>query len=67
MKNDLVQNIKDCGQSLIDNAERIAGNLPAYCTSLTMTCYPDKTDEHMYISVNYDFVPEGYINKTKEE
>ena len=24
MKNDLVQNIKDCGQSLIDNAARIA-------------------------------------------
>ena len=30
MKNDLVQNIKDCGQSLIDNAERIAGGLHMY-------------------------------------
>lgn len=37
MKNDLVQNIKYCGQSLIDNAERIAGGLPMYSKNLSLT------------------------------
>lgn len=63
MKNDLVQNIKDCGQSLIDNAERIAGGLPMYSKNLSLTCYPAEKDEAIYINVNYDFAPENYIER----
>ena len=63
MKHDIIQNIKDCGQSLIDNAEKIAGNLPAYTKDLSLTCYPDEKDSPIYISVNYDFMPENFIKK----
>ena len=63
MKNDLVQNIKDCGQSLIDNAERIAGGLPMYSKDLSFTCYPAEKDEAIYINVSFDFCPEKFIER----
>lgn len=67
MKNDLVQNIKDCGQSLIDNAERIAGGLPMYSKNLSFTCYPAEKDEPIYINVSFDFCPEKFIERIKYE
>ena len=66
MKQNIVQNIKDCGQSLIDNAEKIAGNLPPYSMDLSLTCYPSETDQAIYINVNYDFIPEEFIEKENE-
>lgn len=65
MKNDLVQNIKDCGQSLIDNAERIAGGLPMYSKNLSLTCYPAEKDEDIYINASFDFYPENFIERVK--
>ena len=65
MKNDVIQNIKDCGESLIDNAEKIAADLPEYSTRLSLTCYPDEKDDAIYINVSYDFVPESFINRIK--
>lgn len=67
MKNDMIQNIKDCGQSLIENAEKIAGNLPTYTRDLSLTCHPAEKDQSIYINVNYDFVPEDFIKKCKED
>ena len=67
MKNDITQNIKDCGQSLIDNAEKIAGGLPTYANRLSLTCYPDEKDEAIYINVSYDFIPEEFIERLSEE
>ena len=61
--NTIVQNIKDCGQSLIDNAEKIAANLPRYSRDLSLTCYPSEEDHSIYINVSYDFVPEKYIER----
>ena len=61
--NNIVQNIKDCGQSLIDNAEKIAGNLPRYSKSLSLTCYPEEDDHGIYRNVSYDFMPEKYIDR----
>lgn len=63
MKNDIVQNIKDCGQSLIDNAEKIAGSLPKYATDLSLSCYPTEEDRPIYINVSYDFVPEKFVDR----
>ena len=37
-KQEIIQNIKDCGQSLIDNAENIA-NYYKYMTGIRITCY----------------------------
>ena len=65
MKNDIVQNIKDCGESLINNAEKIAAGLPEYSARLSLTCYPDEKDEAIYINVSYDFIPELFLNKIK--
>lgn len=66
MKHDIIQNIKDCGQSLIENAEKIARNLPTYTRDLSLTCYPAEKDQPIYINVSYDFVPEDFIKKCKE-
>ena len=62
-QNDIVKNIKDCGQSLIDNAEKIAGNLPKYSKDLSFTCYPAEGDEAIYINVSYDFTPEKFVER----
>lgn len=61
-KQEIIQNIKDCGQSLIDNAENIANNYK-YMTSLRITCYVDEHNEPPYISVDTDFVPEHFIER----
>ena len=61
-KEELIQNIKDCGQSLIDNAENIANNYK-YMSDLTITCYPAEMDAEPYINVSTDFVPEKYIER----
>ena len=63
VKNDIVKNIKDCGQSLIENAEKIAGNLPKYSKCLSLTCYPAESDEPIYINVSYDFIPENFLKE----
>ena len=57
-----VQNIKDCGQSLIDNAENIAGHYK-YLQSLIITCYVDDPREAPFISISTDFCPERFIER----
>lgn len=63
MQIDLVQNIKDCGLSMVNNAEKIVSGLPPFYSYLTITCYPSEPDKPAYINVSYDFIPEGIINK----
>lgn len=58
----LIQNIKDCGQSLIDNAEKIANDFK-YHTDLTITCYPVEKDQCPRIVVETEFVPEKIIER----
>ena len=43
-KQEIIQNIKDCGQSLIDNAENIA-NYYKYMTGIRITCYVNEYNE----------------------
>lgn len=62
---DIVQNIKDCGLSLFDNAEKIAANLPQYSRDLSLTCYPSEEDRGIYINVSYDFIPEKFIERVR--
>ena len=66
-KTDVVRNIKYCGESLIYNAEKIAGNLPEYAKNLSLTCYPSEVTHEVYISVGYDFIPENIVNKYNPE
>ena len=59
---DIVQNIKDCGQSLIENAEKIV-NMCKYARGLTITCYVDDPNCAPYISVSTDFIPEKTVER----
>ena len=58
----IIQNIKDCGQSLIDNAEKIANDFK-YHTNLIITCYPFDLDECPHIVVETGFIPENIIKR----
>lgn len=61
-REEFIQNIKDCGQSIIDNAEKIAGDYK-YETSVTITCYPNFIDEAPHIVVETEFIPEKVIER----
>lgn len=63
-REEIIQNIKDCGQSLIDNAEEIIGDYKFF-RDITITCYVNGRDEAPYISVDTDFVPENWIERVK--
>lgn len=65
-KEQLVQNIKDIGQSLIDNAETIAGSY-RYTSEILITCHPESYDTCPYINVSTDFVPERFIEEYRSE
>lgn len=59
---EIIQHIKDIGQSLIDNAEKIANDYK-YNTDLTITCYPTARDEYPRIVVEQEFVPEKIVER----
>jgi hypothetical protein len=61
-REEIIQNIKDCGQSLIDNAEKIVNDYK-YLKDLTITCYVNEHDEAPYISIDSDFIPEKYLER----
>lgn len=61
-KEETIQRIKDCGQSLIDNAENIVNDYK-YPRGITITCYVDERDEGPYINVDSDFYPEKFVEK----
>ena len=61
-KEKLIQNIKDCGQSLIDNAENIVGNYK-YLGEIKIACFPSEFGEAVHIEITNDIYPEGYIDR----
>ena len=61
----IIQNIKDCGQSLIDNAEKILNDYK-YRQGLVITCYVDEYDRAPYISVSEEFIPENTIKRFED-
>ena len=63
-REEIIQNIKDCGQSLIDNAENIV-NECKYLSGLRITCYVDKHENAPYINIDTDIVPEKFIERIK--
>lgn len=64
-KEEIIQNIKDCGQSLIDNAETIVNNYEFFRRDVVITCYPSEENEAPYIKVSTSFVPENFIKRYK--
>ena len=63
-REEIIQNIKACGQSLIDNAEKIAADYKFF-RDITITCYVNERNEAPYISVDTSFVPENFIYRFK--
>lgn len=61
-KERLIQNIKDCGQALIDDAEKMIGDYE-YPNNLIITCYVDERDGAPYISVDRHFIPENWVKR----
>ena len=61
-KEQTIQNIKDCGQSLIDNAEKIVNDYQ-FPRNVVITCYVDVQDEAPYINVDSSFVPEKFVER----
>lgn len=59
---EIIQHIKDCGQSLIDNAENIANNYK-YNANLVITCYPTAKEDCPHIVVEQEFVPEKIVER----
>ena len=63
-KEELIENIKDCGQSIIDNAEKIVGDYK-FDAGTYIELHVVDCDNAPYISVTKDFIPERFIEKEK--
>lgn len=63
---EVVQNIKDCGHALIDNAESIAGDYKFRCHGIVITCHVNEEDRDPYIDVYTEFVPENFVKRVYE-
>lgn len=63
-REEIIKNIKDCGQSLIDNAEMMLGDYKFF-RDMTITCYVNEHNEAPYISIDTSFVPENFVERMK--
>ena len=61
-REEIVQNIKDIGQSLIDNAENIVNNYE-YRSNITITCHPNEEGCYPLITVETEFLPEKFVER----
>ena len=63
---EVVQNIKDCGQALIDHAESIAGDYQYRNYGIVITCRVNESDREPYIEVCHEFVPDNFVKRLME-
>jgi hypothetical protein len=63
-KEEIIENIKDIGQSLIDNANKMVPDYK-YFKDIIITCYANERDEAPYISIDTSFIPENFIERFK--
>lgn len=61
-KERIVQNIKDVGQALIDDAENIV-NSCNYIKDILITCYVSDIGEPSYFNVDIDYYSKDAINR----
>ena len=59
-REEIIQNIKDCGQSLIDNAEKMIGDYKFF-RDVTITCYVNETDQAPYVNIDAIFILYNFI------
>lgn len=65
-RDQIIQNIIACGQSLIDNAEKIAGDYKFLRSIDIFCCITDISEEVPTISVTHNFLPEIIIEQVKD-
>ena len=63
-REELVEHIKACGQSIIDNAEKIVGNYK-FDVGTYIELHVGDCNRQPYISVTKDFIPEKFIENIK--
>ena len=61
-KEKIIQNIKDCGQALIDDAENII-NSCNYIRDIRITCWVTEEDGIPYYNVDTDYYPKDTIRR----
>lgn len=61
-KIDIIQNIKDCGQALIDDAENIV-NSCNYIKDMRITCWVSESDGCVYYNVDTDYYPRSLVKR----
>lgn len=61
-REEIIQNVKDCGQFMIDNAEEIVGSVH-YQRGITITCHVDERDGAPYVSVDAEYYPEKFMER----
>lgn len=62
-KEEMIQQIKDCGQSMVDNAENIVNDYKYQKRELIITCYIGSEGDLPRINVDTDFYPEQFIER----
>lgn len=65
-REELIQNIKDIGHDLIDNAEKIVADCK-FLTNLKITCYSSSKDDYPQIMVESNFVSEKWVERVNRE
>lgn len=58
----IIQNIKECGQALIDDAENIV-NSNNYIRDMKITCWVTEMGGEVFYNVDTDYYPKGYIDR----
>lgn len=61
-KETIIQNIKDCGQALIDDAENIV-NSHNYIKDMRITCWVSERDGTVYYNFDTDYYPKRFIER----
>lgn len=59
LRSEIVQNIKDCGHCLVEQAETMVGNDNE---DITIVCHVSQKDSVRYITVTKDIVPGYYCS-----
>lgn len=61
-REEMIKRIKECGQYIIDNAEKILGD-DDYIKDIYLTCNFFDRSEAPYVTVNKDVIPSSFVER----
>ena len=62
-REEMIKRIKECGQYIVDNAEKILGD-DDYIKDIYLTCNFFDRSEVPYVSVNKDIIPSSFVERS---